>query len=1056
MKASIVGFVSTILLIICGPLFRAFGEPTTTPSAPDVSSLRSQASALKYSDPKQSAALYGQAAALDTAPLEKAADLDSQAEELVHCSDMADAQTVGKQAYDLQVAGQDHAGQARTSTIGARMECGSGDFDAAQQLCTFALAVDRKANATGEEAKALLVMGIAYGGLGQTGKAIDCYSRALQLFRKVGDRGGEADTLNNLGNLRCDLSEFSQAKDSYNQALPIYVGIGDRRGQGLSLNGLCVSANSLSDYAKAIDYGNQALTIWRDLGDSMSEAYSLDNIGNAFGYLSNYAKAIDFYKQALPILLKNQNTYGVAATVNGLGFAYGYLGQYAKAIKCYNVMLQIDKSIGNSDGQASALDNLGFVYVKLGEYPKAVQYSSQAVTIFGKLGNKDEEAWALGNVGYAYDHLGQHAKAIGYYDQALHVVENVGDRHGEARALTVIGDSYSHLREYAKAISFYNRALPISRSVGDLDDEADTLHSMLIALRDRAGSPRRAPIAAIVMGKQAVDLLQRIRSEISGMNGGVQKSFVKTRESTYRDLADILIAQGRLPEAEQVLGMLKEQEYFEFAGQDRAAAADLSSTVAFTPEEQKWIDTYNGLGDTVENVQVRVDALAKQRASDATEYKQAQARLASASSAYSSFLAELPKRFADSGKGQEIAGKLQDSVAVEDLLSEAQADKAGLRVCALYTVEADSQYDVVLVTPNGQRAGAYPITAAALNAKVEAFRQELADPIHDPRPLAKQLYDILVGPVAGDLDAYRPDLVMWSLDGALSLIPVSALWDGKQYLVQRWQSSLFNAASIPTLGASHNHNFTGALGMGVSQGRDVGQDHFGDLAGVPNELNGIFGDPSRGMAGPVQGSYLIDSQFKTATVLDDLRAGGHGLIHIATHFKLDPAGASSSYLLTGDGVLTLSDLAASGRVFRGVDLLTLSACSTAVGDRNALDATAQLLGAHAILATLWDVADPSTAEFMKTFYHLLTTAGTGSDDDITLAAAIRDAQLSLLGDPVVVAASPQPSTDSTVSRGSEAMPTRASAGSPLFKTDPAHPYAHPYYWAPFVLLGNWR
>jgi hypothetical protein len=99
----------------------------------------------------------------------------------------------------------------------------------------------------------------------------------------------------------------------------------------------------------------------------------------------------------------------------------------------------------------------------------------------------------------------------------------------------------------------------------------------------------------------------------------------------------------------------------------------------------------------------------------------------------------------------------------------------------------------------------------------------------------------------------------------------------------------------------------------------------------------------------------------------------HHLVHIATHYKLDPASASGSHLVTGDGEVKLRDLSKMGRLFEDVDLLTLSACSTAVAEtgdglgRNGLDATAFALRAHTILATLWDVSDESTAELMRAF-----------------------------------------------------------------------------------------
>jgi CHAT domain-containing protein len=159
--------------------------------------------------------------------------------------------------------------------------------------------------------------------------------------------------------------------------------------------------------------------------------------------------------------------------------------------------------------------------------------------------------------------------------------------------------------------------------------------------------------------------------------------------------------------------------------------------------------------------------------------------------------------------------------------------------------------------------------------------------------------------------------------------------------------------------------------------------------------------------------------------------------------------------------------------FEGVELLTLSACNTAAtlpdAEGREIDGFAELaqrLGASAVLATLWQVSDASTPWLMSRFYRMrIATAG------VTKAEALRKAQLALLNgtaDPkrffeshrggtsnvklVVVRSAPEGTRDST--RADVIYVSEAKA--PAFIHDDAKPFAHPYYWSPFVLFGNWR
>jgi CHAT domain-containing protein len=196
---------------------------------------------------------------------------------------------------------------------------------------------------------------------------------------------------------------------------------------------------------------------------------------------------------------------------------------------------------------------------------------------------------------------------------------------------------------------------------------------------------------------------------------------------------------------------------------------------------------------------------------------------------------------------------------------------------------------------------------------------------------------------------------------------------------------------------------------------------FSELTAVKAELESII---KVGEKGVLPGEMHFDAAFNAPRMRDALDKG-YPVLHIASHFVFRPGTEADSFLLLGDGArLTLRDLRDDDYRFRDVDLITLSACETALGggqDANGLEiegfgALAQKQGARGVIATLWPVADESTGIFMQQFYRLR------QEKKLTKAEAMRQVQTAFI-------------------RGS------ASSASGT--------YSHPYFWAPFILMGNW-
>ena len=229
---------------------------------------------------------------------------------------------------------------------------------------------------------------------------------------------------------------------------------------------------------------------------------------------------------------------------------------------------------------------------------------------------------------------------------------------------------------------------------------------------------------------------------------------------------------------------------------------------------------------------------------------------------------------------------------------------------------------------------------------------------------------------------------------------------------------------------------------------------FPGLPAVRGELQTIVRDetfPGR-EKGILPGKRLLNASF-TETSLKENLGRRYKVIHIASHFSFHPGDLTKSFLLLGDGqALPLNRFKNNPQLaFTGVELLTLSACETAVGDTNAdgieiesFGAIAQETGAKAVLATLWSVADESTSRMMSEFYRLRKER-----PRLTKAGALQLAQQEMIEGklrPMAMAAGKRDTGEITDSK------MNASPHIQDFKK----PYEHPYYWSPFILIGNWR
>jgi CHAT domain-containing protein len=340
-----------------------------------------------------------------------------------------------------------------------------------------------------------------------------------------------------------------------------------------------------------------------------------------------------------------------------------------------------------------------------------------------------------------------------------------------------------------------------------------------------------------------------------------------------------------------------------------------------------------------------------------------------------------------------------------------QVDQIDTQAAVFYSIVLRDRLAVILSLPN------QPLEYYATNTREQGGQvivEQTVDNLFatliphvaslDPLKSNQTLYDWLIRPAEANLAKNGIKTLVFVLDGVLRSIPVAALHDGQQYLIEKYNLALtpgLQLFSSPTV-ASTNLN---VLVGGLTESRQG----FAALPGVKQEVQEI--------ASSVSAEVLLDDNFTRDRLKSQVQTQNFPIVHLATHGQFSSQ-ADKTFLVTWDDKIKVKELdqllRERDKITRNpIELLILSACQTATGDKRAalgLAGVAVRSGARSTLATLWSIQDQSTADFMTEFYQAI------NQPNVSKAQALRQAQLSLLH-------SPQ--------------------------------YQNPYYWAPFVLVGNW-
>lgn len=549
----------------------------------------------------------------------------------------------------------------------------------------------------------------------------------------------------------------------------------------------------------------------------------------------------------------------------------------------------------------------------------------------------------------------------------------------------------------------------------------ETLWPAQSRLADVLHERGRGPLA-VLMGKRALATIESLRRRLGASDERYLRTFVADKTDAYRTVADWLLGDGRIDEGLEVLGLLRIEEYHEFATRDGDVGA---RSISFTPAETRLGKRLAAaLGDAAGQEEIaRLGELETRGRLSVRERRQLETLL-TGRDATEPVRAGRLRSFLATGSDPHARGDARArSLRAERLQHDLHT--FGPHTALLVYLLHDDRLRILAATPSGVHEVQLEVDTAALRRDIGTLLDAISRR-GDTLATAQRLHAALIEPVARLLEsAGVTRLVIWP-DGALRYVPFAALHDGQDYLVTHHTVQLYaepTAGGAPRGGLSPDSEMRG---FGVS--RAVGG--YPALPGVADELCTVLRGPISGLAslppgcatpgigtGPFAGAGFADAAFTATTLREVLTAPrAYSILHISTHFSLRPGNALRSYLVLGDGSqLTLDHIATLD--LSGIALLTLSACQTGLGgavtddgrEVEALAALAQRRGAARVLASLWRVDDASTGLLMQALYRRLAQPGG------TVADALRAAQLAL-------------------------------------NADGAH--AHPYYWAGFVVSGS--
>jgi CHAT domain-containing protein len=904
----------------------------------------------------------------------------------------------------------------------ADKEAAAGDRDAA--IKSYESARQAAAQAHDEKSEAASLLGIAtieYA-KGEYDATAKHAAESLALAEKLGELAAQADALKLIGNVDYEKGNVEGLKIG-ERVLAIREKLGDRAGIAVALNNLG-TGYKFSDPLKEIGYLERSDREFEALGDGR-RATVLNNIAEAYQRLGDFTRAIDYCRRALALAETNRDSGRIAVVANLLGVIEMYRGNYSEALSFYERALALDKVSGFLWGEAEVVNNIGLLYQFQRNHPQAIAYLLRALELNRKLGDQSLEAESRNNLAQEYLQLGRRKDAERELLTGLALSRRTQIRSQTADSLTGLARIHAGRGQRTKAAREIEEAIALARSVPDRRSIADSL-AQLAFLRLDAGRPGEALTASkeaqeeasaaedsdalwqaqLAAGKAlrrlkqpseaasafdaAIATIEKQRARIAGPAES-QPLYFADKLEPYQESVALSVAAGKTDEALRVVEQSKSRVLFDVL---RSGRPDLDR--ALSPGER---DRERSLRNELVSLNIGIE---KAPADSAARTKRDEKRR-ELEALQTTLYAEHPELAFQRGEEPALPAE-----AMSRLAAETRA------VLLDFFVTRERTYLFILSPGARPRVLSLPIRDADLARDTLEFRRQLAS--HDLAygGAARALYRTLLAPAARDLAGATAVVVV--PDGPLWDVPFGALQPRPGHF---WieETAISYAPSLGVLEETRR----------LERAREASPAPRGLLAlGNPKTAAPALPEAERqvreigSLYGAGQSEILVGEEASEHRFKQE--ASAFQVLHLASHAVLDDVNPMYSHVLLAagggdDGLLEARKLM---ELDLRAEMLVLSGCETARGQAPAGEGVTGMLwaafvaGAPTTVASLWRVESASTSELMIEF-HREWLASRGKDAPGARAQALRAAARKLI-----------------------------ASGK----------YAHPFYWAGFILAGS--
>ncbi len=316
-------------------------------------------------------------------------------------------------------------------------------------------------------------IGLAYNYTGNYKQAIKSAKKAIKLAKRAGERQEEVRSLGNLGIGYRDSQQYSRAIKCMEKALRGAIEIKDRYREGLFYRNIGSVYQMKGDYNKAVSCYNKSLPIAIDIGNKYTQCLTLLSMGLAKWNMSEYGNAIRYYNRSVKIAKETNNIWAEGRCYSSIGLIYWEQGLYAKALEYTEKSLKIANKINDNEGKAYCLGNLAIIYDDIGEMDKTLEYYKLALELSEKIGNKGEIARNLGNLGCINHKFKNFDAAFNYYKKAIKIFHELDDQkslavfYGNLGALMIESGNYKEAEQnLAKALQIAKKT-EIDRTIAE-------------------------------------------------------------------------------------------------------------------------------------------------------------------------------------------------------------------------------------------------------------------------------------------------------------------------------------------------------------------------------------------------------------------------------------------------------------------------------------------------------------------------------------------------------------------------------------------------------------